>query len=98
MLFRSLALLWWLPSRRVPWRPLVPAAAFSGTAITLLNLILGRSLLALGLRFQAYGVVGGILLLSLWVWIVGALLYYGHCLAVVLARRSPGRRSALSLR
>ena len=31
------------------------------------------------LGFQAYGVVGGILLLSLWVWIVGALLYYGHC-------------------
>lgn len=90
-----LALLWWLPSRRIPWRPLIPAASFAGSAITLLNLLLGRSLLALGLRFQAYGVVGCILLLSFWVWIVGALLYYGHCLGVVNARRSLGRRSAL---
>jgi membrane protein len=91
----TLLLLWWLPSRRIPWRPLVPAAAVAGSAITLLNLLLGRSLLALGVRFQAYGVVGCVLLLSLWVWIVGALLYYGHCLAVLLARRPQGRRSAL---
>jgi len=90
-----LALMWWLPSRRIPWRPLIPAAAFAGASITILNLLLGRSLLALGLRFQAYGVVGCILLLSFWVWIVGALLYYGNCLGVVIARRSLGRRSEL---
>jgi membrane protein len=90
----TLMLLWWLPSRRIPLRPLIPAALFSGSLITLLNLLLGRSLLLLGVRFQAYGVVGGILLFSLWVWIVGVLLYYGHCLAVVLSCRSPGRRSA----
>ena len=53
----TLVLLWWLPSRPIPWRPLVPAAAFAGSAITLLNLLLGRSIIALGLRFQAYGVV-----------------------------------------
>jgi membrane protein len=89
----TLALLWWLPSRRIPLAPLVPAAALSGSAITLLNLLLGRSLLALGLRFQAYGVVGCILLFTLWIWILGALLYYGHCFAFVRSRRLPGWRS-----
>ena len=89
----TLALLWWLPSRRIPLAPLMPAAALAGSAITLLNLLLGRSLLALGLRFQAYGVVGGILLFTLWIWIVGAILYYGHCFAVVRTRHLPGRRS-----
>jgi membrane protein len=89
----TLALLWWLPSRRIPLAPLVPAAALAGSAITLLNLLLGRSLLALGLRFQAYGVVGCILLFTLWIWIVGAILYYGHCFAVVRIGRSSGRRS-----
>jgi len=89
----TLALLWWLPSRRIPLAPLVPAAALSGSAITLLNLLLGRSLLALGLRFQAYGVVGCILLFTLWIWILGAFLYYGHCFAVVRSRRLPGWRS-----
>jgi len=93
----TLALLWWLPSRRIPLAPLVPAAALSGSAITLLNLLLGRSLQALGVRFQAYGVVGCILLFTLWIWIVGALLYYGHCFAVVRARSFQGRRSAPQL-
>jgi len=93
----TLALLWWLPSRRIPLAPLVPAAALSGSAITLLNLLLGRSLQALGVRFQAYGVVGCILLFTLWIWIVGALLYYGHCFAVVRGLSFQGRRSAPQL-
>ena len=36
----TLALLWWLPSRRIPLAPLIPAAALVGSAITLLNLLL----------------------------------------------------------
>ncbi len=89
----SLALLWWLPSRRIPLAPLLPAAALAGSGITLLNLLLGRSLFALGLRFQAYGVVGCILLFTLWIWFLGAILYYGHCFAVVRSRSLHGRRS-----
>jgi len=93
----TLLLFWWLPSRRIPLRPLIPAAVVTATAISLLNQLLGRILVLLGFRFQAYGVVGIVLLLSLWVWLIGVLLYYGHCLAVVLARgrdqRWPGRRS-----
>jgi len=93
----TLLLLWWLPSRRIALRPLIPAALLAGTGITLLNLALGRILLFLGLRFQAYGVVGVILLFTLWVWMVGVVLYYGHCLGVVISRgaalRDAGRRS-----
>jgi membrane protein len=89
----TLALLWWLPSRPIPFAPLVPAAVLTGSGVTLLNLLLGRSLQALGLRFQAYGVVGCILLFTLWIWLLGAILYYGHCFAVVRSRLSQGRRS-----
>ena len=89
----TLALLWWLPSRRIPLAPLLPAAALAGSCITLLNLLLRRSLLALSLRFQAYGVVGCILLFTLWIWFLGAILYYGHCFAVVRSRSLHGRRS-----
>lgn len=89
----SLLFLWLLPSRRIPWRPLLPSALLFSVAITLLNLLLGRTLLALGLRFQAYGIVGGVLVLTLWIWLVGVLLYYAQCLSVVTARRSPGWRS-----
>jgi membrane protein len=91
----SVVFLWLLPSRRIPVRPLIPAAVLLSVSVTLLNLLLGRSLLALGLRFQAYGVVGGVLVLTLWVWLVGVILYYGQCLSLVLARRSQGWRSTL---
>jgi len=83
----SLFLLWVLPSRRIRWRPLLPGALLIGISLTFLNFALGRLLVALGVRFQAYGLVGGVLVLSLWVWLVGVILYYGQCLCVVLDRR-----------
>ena len=89
----SLVFLWMLPSRRIPWRPLIPGALLLSVSLTLLNLLLARSLLLLGVRFQAYGVVGGVLVLTLWIWLVGVLLYYGQCLSLVLARRPLGGRS-----
>jgi membrane protein len=49
-------------------------------------------LFLLGLRFQAYGVIGGVLVLTLWVWLVGVVLYYGQCLSLVLLR-GPFRES-----
>ena len=84
----SLLLLWALPSRRINWRPLVPGALLIGISLTFLNLVLGRVLVTLGVRFQAYGLVGAVLVLSLWVWLVGVIIYYGQCLSVVLHRRS----------
>jgi membrane protein len=84
----GLLFLWLLPSRRVAWRLLLPGAALCSLALTLLNLLLGRALVALGVRFQAYGVVGGILLLTLYVWLVGVVIYYCQCFSLVCA---PGR-------
>lgn len=85
--FASLLILWLLPSRPVPLRPLLLPSLLIGSAVTMLNLLLGRVLVAIGLRFQAYGVVGGVLILTLWIWLLGVILYYGQCLGVVLARR-----------
>ena len=89
----ALALLVVLPTRRVPRRPLLPGALLIGTALTGLNAALGRSLLSLGTRFQAYGVIGGVLVLSLWVWLVALIVYYGIALSVVLSRGRQGGRS-----
>jgi membrane protein len=89
----ALVFLWLLPSRRIPLRPLLPAALLVSLSTTILNLILGRSLVVLGLRFQAYGVVGGVLALALWIWLIGVILYYAQCLSVVLDRRSLGGHS-----
>jgi membrane protein len=45
----------------------------------------------LGRRFQAYGILGGVLVLTIWVWLVGLLLYLGMVVGVTC---STGRRSA----
>jgi membrane protein len=92
----SLLFLWLLPSRRVALRSLLPGSILVSVSVTLLNLMLGRILLTLGLRFQAYGLVGGVLVLTLWMWLMGVILYYGQCLSVILASRLHGGRSALS--
>ncbi|MGC6483687.1 MAG: YihY/virulence factor BrkB family protein [Synechococcus sp.] len=75
-----------LPSRRVPLRPLIPGAVLIGILLTFLNLAVSRSIISLGSRFQAYGVIGSVLVLTLWVWMVGVVLYFGQCWSVVIAR------------
>ena len=82
-----------LPSRRVPLRPLIPGALLIGTLLTILNLTVSRSILSLGSRFQAYGFIGGVLVLTLWVWMVGVIIYYGQCWSVVLATMTLKRRT-----
>ncbi len=81
-----------LPSRRVPLKPLIPGAFLIGILLTILNLAVSRSILSLGSRFQAYGFIGGVLVLTLWVWMVGVIIYFGQCWSVVLASNRLSRR------
>ena len=74
-----------LPSRKVPLRPLLPGSILIGIGLTTLNLAVSKSILSLGARFQAYGFIGGFLVLTLWVWLLGVILYFGQCWSVVIA-------------
>ena len=77
-----------LPSRKVPLKPLIPGSILIGIGLTTLNLAVSKSILSLGVRFQAYGFIGGFLVLTLWVWLLGVILYFGQCWSVVIARMS----------
>ena len=81
-----------LPSRRVPLKPLIPGSVLIGVLFSILNLAVSRSILSLGTRFQAYGVIGGVLVLTLWVWMIGVVIYFGQCWSVVLAANRMRRR------
>ena len=85
--FSAMALLlqFLLPSRKVPFLPLIPGSLLIGFLLTLLNLAVSQSIFSLGSRFQAYGVIGGVLVLTLWVWMVGVVIYFGQCWSVELA-------------
>jgi membrane protein len=90
LLFISLLLLLYLPSRRPPLLLLWPGAILIATALTLVNPLLGGLLVWASSRFLAYGLVGGVILLTLWVWLVGLILYFGMASAVALAMRPQG--------
>ena len=77
-----------LPSRKVPLQPLIPGSILIGIGLTTLNLAVSKSILSLGVRFQAYGFIGGFLVLTLWVWLLGVILYFGQCWSVVIASMS----------
>ena len=77
-----------LPSRKVPLQPLIPGSLLIGILLTTLNLAVSKSILSLGARFQAYGFIGGFLVLTLWVWLLGVILYFGQCWSVVIATTS----------
>ncbi len=77
-----------LPSRKVPLQPLIPGSLLIGILLTTLNLAVSKSILSLGVRFQAYGFIGGFLVLTLWVWLLGVIIYFGQCWSVVIASNS----------
>ncbi len=70
--------------QRIPWRSVIDGSVMCGYALSALNSILSLSIVSLGSRFQAYGVIGGVLVLTLWVWMVGIIIYYGQCVSVEL--------------
>jgi len=74
-----------LPSRKVPLRPLLPGSFLIGNGLPTMNLEVSKSILSHGARFQAYGFIGGFLVLTLWVWLLGVILYFGQCWSVVIA-------------
>jgi membrane protein len=61
-------------------------AVLVATPLTLLNPLLGRLLIWLSSRFFAYGLVGGVIVLTLWVWLLGLILYFAMAWTVALAR------------
>ena len=81
-----------LPSRKVPLKPLIPGSILIGIGLTTLNLAVSKSILSLGARFQAYGFIGGFLVLTLWVWLLGVILYFGQCWSVAIASMSLRKR------
>jgi membrane protein len=50
--------------------------------------LLGSLLIWLSSRFLAYGLVGSVIVLNLWVWLIGLILYFGMTLTVVRRSRS----------
>ncbi len=80
-----------VPRRRVPLRPLIPGSILIGVLLTILNSAVSRTILSLGSRFQAYGIISGVLVLTLWIWLVGLIIYFGQCWSIGLVSNKVNR-------
>ena len=77
----------YLPSRRPSLHLIWPGALLVATGLTFINPVLGSLLVWVGSRFMTYGLVGGVILLTLWIWLLGLILYFGTAWTVALHLR-----------
>jgi membrane protein len=74
-----------LPPVRIRWREVWLAAVLCGVAWLISTELLALYLAGFGYRFGAYGALGGVLILMLWMYIVSKALFFGAELCKVAA-------------
>jgi membrane protein len=80
------ALLKILPSTWVAWEDVWLGGLITATLLTLLRYLVSNSIVSLGSRFQSYGVVGGVMVLLLWIYLTSQIFFLGGELTYVYAR------------
>jgi membrane protein len=66
----NLVLLKILPSQPVSWRDLWPGALLSSALLVGLQQIVSTSIISIGSRYLSYGVIGGVMILLLWIYFI----------------------------
>lgn len=81
-----------LPSSRVPWGDVWLGGLVSSTLFALLQRLVSSSTIAIGQRFQSYGVVGGVMVLMLWIYLANQIFLIGGELSYAYAHTFGSRR------
>lgn len=66
-----------LPPVRPPWRDVWPGALFVAIALIVLQWIATSSIITIGANFQSYGVIGGVMVLLLWIYLTSMIFLLG---------------------
>lgn len=75
-----------LPSTWVAWEDVWLGGLTTATLLTLLRYLVSNSIVSLGSRFQSYGVIGGVMVLLLWIYLTSQIFFLGGELTYVYAR------------
>jgi len=81
-----------LPSTRVRWRDVWPGAVATVVLWLVLQQLIANSVVSLGSRFHSYGVVGGVMVLMLWIYLTSQIFFLGGELTYVYAHMFGSRR------
>ena len=75
--FSTLVLLKILPAARIAWRDIWPSALLTSSLFFLLQWLVTNSIISIGSRFNSYGVIGGVMILLLWIYFACQIFFVG---------------------
>ncbi|MBE9140508.1 YihY/virulence factor BrkB family protein [Nodosilinea sp. LEGE 07088] len=81
-----------LPSTRVAWRDVWLGALITAVLWLILQQLISNSVISLGSQFRSYGVVGGVMVLMLWIYLTSQIFFLGGELTYVYAHLFGSRR------
>jgi membrane protein len=87
-----MAMLKILPLTRVAWRDVWLGGLITAILLSLLNYLVSNSIISLGSRFQSYGVVGGVMVLMLWIYLTSQVMFIGGEISYIYAHIFGSRR------
>lgn len=87
-----LLLLRFLPSTRTPWRDIWPGALLTAGLLLALQQLVSNSVIEIGGQYQSYGVIGGVMILLLWIYFTCQIFFLGCEFAYVYAHLFGSRR------
>lgn len=83
-----------LPSVRVTWGDVWLGALITATLFLIVQNLVSRSVISFGSQFNSYGVVGGVMVLMLWIYFTSQLFFWGGEFTYVYAQMLGSRQLA----
>lgn len=87
-----LLLLRFLPSTRTPWKDIWPGALLTTTLLLILQRLVASSVIEIGGQYRSYGVIGGVMILLIWIYLTCQIFFLGCEFSYVYAHMFGSRR------
>jgi membrane protein len=86
-----------LPSTRVSWRDVWLGSLLTAVLWLILQQLISNSVISLGSQFRSYGVVGGVMVLMLWIYLTSQIFFLGGEFTYVYAHLFGSRKGQKKL-
>ncbi|PSB17568.1 ribonuclease BN [filamentous cyanobacterium CCP2] len=81
-----------LPTVRIAWTDVLLGAVITAVLLLVLQNLVSRSVITIGSQFQSYGVVGGVMVLMLWIYLTSQIFFWGGEFTCVYSQMIGSRR------
>ena len=85
-----------LPTTQVTWHDVGLGSVLTASLLVVLQQLISNSLISLGSRFQSYGIIGGVMVLLLWIYLTSQVFFLGGEFTYVYAHMFGSRHSTAS--